>query len=105
MSRCGRFLPAAYRLSSLRVSRLHRPLGAGGKLFPQCWRPVEIKQTLAGIVGCRGGFRQGAPLTAGDDSLKACARSFNVGHVGAHSSQYKGLRYLHLGAEVSLKRA
>src|ERR1035437_8135794 len=49
-----------------RTNRLHRVLSPIG--------PTTDK----------GGFRQSAPFTAGDDSLKACARSLNVGHVSPH---------------------
>ena len=64
------------------ASRLQRGTGKSGKFFAQRWRTVEIKQPLTGVVGeCRGS-RQGAPLTPRNDSLNACARSLNVGHVG-----------------------
>jgi hypothetical protein len=74
----------------LGASRLHRRIGARGEFLAQRWRAVEIKQALAGVVGRCGGFRNRAPLTAGDDSLKACARPLNVGHVGPHHFDARG---------------
>ncbi|MGB8566029.1 MAG: hypothetical protein WCD83_21860, partial [Pseudolabrys sp.] len=39
---------------------------------------------LTPVVGWCGGFGQGASLTAGDDSLKACAGSLDVRHASPH---------------------
>jgi hypothetical protein len=63
---------------------LQRRAGKSDEFLAQSWRAVEIKQALAGVVGGLRGFRQGGPLTAGDDSLKACARSLNIWRIGSH---------------------
>ena len=86
-----------------RASRLQRCAGTSGEFLLQCWRAVEFEQALADIVGGCSGFRQGAPLTAGNDNLESRARSLDVGHVGPHLSRCGSLSYLGHAATVTLQ--
>ena len=54
-----------------------------------------MEQTLAVVIDAGGRFRQGAPLTAGDDSLETGRCTFYFGHGVAPRRDYRNFSVAH----------